>query len=73
MTVKNATAQQDVSSDNPRLLAAGYIVCGSGGDTRWHWCRPNGRWHDGYASEYAAAKAALRDLDANAETTKETK
>ena len=49
--------------EDPRLMAAGYQVCGSGGDTSWHWRGPAGPWHDGYKSERAAARAALRDLN----------
>jgi hypothetical protein len=45
-----------------RLADNGYMVCGSNGDREWHWHGPDGKWHDGYRSEYAAVKAALRDL-----------
>lgn len=48
--------------EDPRLEAADYFVCGSDCDRRWHWHGPNGKWHDGYRSEYAAVNAALRDL-----------
>lgn len=48
--------------EDPRLLEAGYVVCGSAGDTRWHWQAPGEPWNDGYRSENAAANAALRHL-----------
>lgn len=51
--------------EDPRLLAAGYKVCGSNGDREWHWQRNGGEWHDGYRSESAAVNAALRDLKAS--------
>jgi hypothetical protein len=48
--------------EDPRLRAAGYIVCGSDGDKQWHWKSPATAWHDGYRSERSAALAALRHL-----------
>lgn len=56
--------------EDPRLVDAGYLVCGSGGDTSWHWQEPSGRWHDWhndtpgrpYRTEYAAVNAALKHM-----------
>lgn len=51
------------SCEDPRLMAAGYTVCGSNGDREWHWRPPGGPWHDGHRSEGAAVNAALRHLE----------
>ena len=48
--------------EDPRLKAAGYYVCGSNGDTQWHWHCDNKVWRDGYRSERAAVKAALAHI-----------
>ncbi|HEV7251458.1 MAG TPA: hypothetical protein VGN93_31155 [Shinella sp.] len=52
------------SCEDPRLVGAGYVVCGSDADRQWHWQAPGGPWNDGYKSENAAVNAALRDLAA---------
>jgi hypothetical protein len=48
--------------EDPRLKCAGYYVCGSHGDTQWHWHCDNKVWRDGYKTESAAVNAALRHL-----------
>lgn len=63
MALSAATLRKmEGTCEDSRLAAAGYLVCGSGGDTRWHWQEPNGVWHDGYSSEYKAVKDALKHL-----------
>jgi hypothetical protein len=50
------------SCEDPRLVSAGYVVCGSGANTQWHWHGPDGVWHDGFKSESAAVNSALRAI-----------
>lgn len=50
--------------EDRRLREAGFFVCGSNADREWHWHGPDRKWHDGYRSEYAAVRAALKALAA---------
>lgn len=55
-------AMFDGTCEDRRLVSAEYKVCSSYGGREWHWRAPGGRWHDGYRTEYAAVRAALRAL-----------
>jgi hypothetical protein len=64
MSAKHLASAEEVAGtcEDHSLMAAGYTVCGSAGDTQWHWQEPTGCWHDGYRTEYAAVNAALKHL-----------
>ena len=52
--------------EDPRLIAAGVVVTASAAGTQWHYRIPRKQWVDGFKSERAAVRAALRALSPTA-------